>query len=205
MFMAKRTDMTAPQRQRGMTMIVALIMLLLLTLIGVAGMRDNQLQEKMSGGTEDRDTAFQAAESALREAELQIVNGPNNYSGSCSKVTAPTLGCYVMPGSNAPSRTCTNTTGNTCSESDYWAQYAWTTNANSAAYAGTGLTQVGTQPRYVIEQLPAGFSPVPGTQNGGASVASGAKMITDFLITARGTGRTSDAVVILQSLYRTVQ
>jgi type IV pilus assembly protein PilX len=186
-------------RQRGMTMIVALIMLLLLTLIGVAGMRDNQLQEKMAGGTEDRDTAFQAAEAALRAGEGEI-SSTGTYNGGCTPGT-----CYIdystaVP-AYAPSRLCG---GVACTESAYWQQYAWTTSTNSKVYAvSTSLTEVGAQPRYVVEKLPSTFSAISGTINDGASAGTGVVTITDFLITARGTGRTSDAVVILQSMYRT--
>jgi len=192
MSMTRVVNRQMPHSQQGMTMIVALIMLLLLTLIGVAGMRDNQLQEKMSGGTEDRDTAFQAAEAALRLGETQV----SGYTGSSIGGTCTVGTCFIQYTRSAPSRTCS---GVACTESAYWQQYAWTTSTNSAVYTGSGLTQVGAQPRFVIEQLPSSYTPISGTKN---TTNTATTTVADFLITARGTGRTSDAVVILQSLYR---
>lgn len=50
-------------------MIVALVMLLLLTIIGTASIRDTSLQEKMAANLRDYNLAFQAAEAGLREGE----------------------------------------------------------------------------------------------------------------------------------------
>lgn len=58
--------------QRGVALIVALILLLVATLIGLAGMRGTNLQERMSANMYDRSLAFQRAEAALRGAEVAI-------------------------------------------------------------------------------------------------------------------------------------
>src|SRR6185369_1363363 len=59
-------------RQRGVALVVALVLLLVATLIGLAASRGTMLQERMSGNTFDRSLAFQRAESALRAAEAAI-------------------------------------------------------------------------------------------------------------------------------------
>lgn len=59
----------APESQRGAVLIVALIMLLLLTMIGMASMRGTSLQENMAGNLRESNLSFQAAEAALREGE----------------------------------------------------------------------------------------------------------------------------------------
>jgi len=51
--------------QRGMALVVSLILLITVTLVGLAGMRGTILQERMAGGAYDRETGFQAAEAAL--------------------------------------------------------------------------------------------------------------------------------------------
>ena len=48
-----------------MALVVALVLLVAVTLIGLAGIRGTALQEKMAGNYYDRETAFQAAEAAL--------------------------------------------------------------------------------------------------------------------------------------------
>lgn len=55
--------------QRGSALIVSLVMLLLMTLVGVASMQGTILQEKMSGNLRDRELAFDASETALRAGE----------------------------------------------------------------------------------------------------------------------------------------
>lgn len=60
------------RKQRGMVLLVCLVMLLLLTMIGVAAMSNSTLQERLVGGTRDYNTAFQAAEAALRVGEAFV-------------------------------------------------------------------------------------------------------------------------------------
>jgi len=64
----------AYRRQRGITLIMSLLFLLLLTILGVTAINMSTLQEKMSGNLRDQDVAFQAAESALRYGELMVNN-----------------------------------------------------------------------------------------------------------------------------------
>ena len=59
--------------QRGAILIIALIMLLLLTIIGLSSMRGTSLQESMAGNMRDSSLALQAAEAALRQGE-NVVN-----------------------------------------------------------------------------------------------------------------------------------
>jgi type IV pilus assembly protein PilX len=56
-------------RQRGMALLVSLIMLLLLTMIGISSMQNATLQEKMSASVQLRNQSFQLAEAALRVGE----------------------------------------------------------------------------------------------------------------------------------------
>lgn len=180
-------------RQQGAALVVGLIMLLLLTLIGVAGMRDTLLQEKMVGNMIDREVALQAAESALRSAEEKIAN-----SGTVA-LAVDGLGVQEVL-----TRTPTNVT-----ESAFWhGTTRWQTN-NSAAYGFT-LPQVTAPPRYVIEfvGLTDGSSYASGTSANlviseelSSDVQSGS-IKYDYRITARATGTTPDSEVILQSTYR---
>jgi len=63
-----------PQRQRGASLIVVLVLLLVMTLLGLAVLRGTLLEERMSANMFDRSLAFQQAESALREAEDKVRN-----------------------------------------------------------------------------------------------------------------------------------
>nr|WP_038059550.1 PilX N-terminal domain-containing pilus assembly protein [Thioalkalivibrio sp. ALJT] len=63
----------ARTRQSGSALIIALILLLVITILAVAGMQNTVLQERMAGNMHDRNIAFQNAERGLRDA----ANDPN--------------------------------------------------------------------------------------------------------------------------------
>lgn len=70
-----------PQNQQsGVVLVISLIMLVLLTIISLTSMQVSGLEEKMAGNSRDQNVAFQAAESALREAETFILNNPTGVS-----------------------------------------------------------------------------------------------------------------------------
>lgn len=64
------------EAQAGAVLPIALIILLIISLLAVAGMSDTTLQERMAGSMRDRDIAFQAAEAALRQGEQWIEFNP---------------------------------------------------------------------------------------------------------------------------------
>ena len=77
---------TANAPQEGFVLIVGLVILGLLTMLALSGMRDSTMQEKMAGASRDSGLAFQAAESALRDAE------------NC--ITGATAGCAFDAGND---------------------------------------------------------------------------------------------------------
>ncbi len=81
------------QRQRGATLLVALVMLIVMTLLGLASIRGTSMQERMGANMYDRSLAFQAVESALREAEATV---------TISTVVTNSNGLYCLPGGVPP-------------------------------------------------------------------------------------------------------
>ena len=57
-----------PARERGAALVIALVMLLILTILGIAAMNTSSLEEKMAGNTQEQTHAFQAAESGINSA-----------------------------------------------------------------------------------------------------------------------------------------
>ena len=55
-------------RQSGAVLIVAMVILLILTLLGVSTMNTTSLQERIAANTQERVHAFQAAETGLNQA-----------------------------------------------------------------------------------------------------------------------------------------
>lgn len=73
-----RSSMPWARGQGGAVLIIGLIILVVLTLLGVQGMRNNVAQERMASNMRERNTAFQAAEAALRVGEA---TGPFDGAG----------------------------------------------------------------------------------------------------------------------------
>lgn len=124
------------QRQRGVTLVMAMIFLLILGALGAWAAANNSLQERMAGNTRNRDLAFQAAEAALREAEDTLPAWRTlPFDGTNGLLT------YVATTSNSQA---------------YWRDDAQWSSYRSAT---TTLNQVATAPRYVVQKLPNSENP----------------------------------------------
>lgn len=167
-----------PLDERGAVMIVTLIMLLVLTLLGTAAARMALLEERMTGNTQDRSVAFEAAEAALREGEefleqaaLPAFNG--------------TGGLYVPAPPTGP---------------PLWRTVDWDTPAAVRAYAGLagspGILSRATA-HYVIEELPRVTTP-------GESIVLGSPVGEPrfYRVTAQAVGTAGNATVTVQSTYK---
>lgn len=83
--------------QRGVALVVALVLLLVATLIGLASVRGTNLQERMTANMYDRSLAFQRAESALRAAEDAITTNWQIATLGGVDCSVPGLVCNTMP------------------------------------------------------------------------------------------------------------
>src|ERR1700740_79310 len=75
--------------QRGIALIIGLIILAVLSLIGVAAFSVSTQEERMAGNSRDRIRAFEAAEAAVRDCE-NFANTGAKFDGSDGSYTAPT-------------------------------------------------------------------------------------------------------------------
>jgi type IV pilus assembly protein PilX len=175
-------------------------MLLLMTLIGTTGMQSTSLQEKMAGNMRNRNLAFQAAESALEagesfigsktSAELDaLVLDPNafNCTGADGLYKQSGTGCSIVDGPDPDAV-----------PDPIWDTVNWdpSNNPDYATFGGK-LAHVNEDvkysPKYIIEDL--GLFDCHGS-------AAGTNDCRRFRVTARATGGTTDAVVMLQSIYQ---
>src|SRR5690606_8312266 len=67
-------SMHAPHGQQGVSLLVVLILLIVMSVLGIAVLRSSAMQERMSANMRDRSLAFQAAETALRYAQDEVLN-----------------------------------------------------------------------------------------------------------------------------------
>ncbi len=160
--------------EKGAVLITGLLILLVLTLIGIAGMNNSTLEEMMSRNYSSRNIAFQAAEAALREGE--------------DFLTSATLPPF--PGTNA-----THDSSGLYGESVDLSGLTWDVN-DSAQYSGT-ISGVDAPPRFIIEEL------VLIDDEGNDSLVEGTEVSERqmYRVTARGVGSLPGTVVILQTTY----
>jgi Tfp pilus assembly protein PilX len=92
----------ARSRQSGAVLVIAMIMLLVLTLLGVTAMNTTSMQERMAANSQELTRAFQAAETGLWSAVLNIQNlylvNTNNtttgYSDALSSGNGKSAGAF---------------------------------------------------------------------------------------------------------------
>jgi type IV pilus assembly protein PilX len=162
-------------RQRGIVLVVALLMLLILTLIGVAASRGSWLQLKMAGNAQDSHVAFEAAEAELIDCEVVLTQ---TILPAFSKNGAH--GYYDIEGNETQPA---------------WERTTWT-DGDSREYGGLAIPGVAAPPRCIVEQLP----PVP-TPGGDLSSDTPAFTLM-YRVTARGVGASDNTSVLLQTTYR---
>lgn len=78
--------MTAKPRfsQQGVSLVIVLVLLLVMTVLGLAVLRGTLLEERMTANLRDRSLSFQAAEAALREGETIAAAEPTPPPAGCS-------------------------------------------------------------------------------------------------------------------------
>ena len=169
------------KHQRGSILIVSLMILVVLTMIGVSSMSTSSLQERMAGNFRDRQIAFQAAEMTLAYAEEFARNNINSAS-----IFNDTNGYYSSY--NGPTNLSAFNT-------------SWWTNTGSQALPTT-ITQVRTQPRFIIEYRgDIGETEGTSVNLSGYGESAGGGTISNFRVTVRATGLSDNTQVILQSNY----
>jgi len=181
-----------PFPQRGVVLPVALVLLVLVTLVGLAAVRGTVMQQRMAANFYDREIAFQANEAALRQAEAAI-----------RTATAAASGAAGFPD-------CSPGSGNVCQADPF----------NDDRVPADAITEVPTtafdggrlaagKPQYIVQYMGNFAMPVPNVKQ--ISSCSGylpcaSTQTADFYrITARsGDPAAIDgrAYVMLQSVFR---
>jgi type IV pilus assembly protein PilX len=75
----KQLSGSQPQRQLGATLVVALIILATMTVLGVANLKSSSMQTSMARFSENREQAYQLAESILTQIETELVADRHDF------------------------------------------------------------------------------------------------------------------------------
>jgi type IV pilus assembly protein PilX len=174
----RQTTRFPGRSQRGAVLIVALVLLLVLTILGTASVRDTAMEERMAGNFRDYSAAMEAAETALRTGEIEL--GSSTAFGNMTFSAAGTDGLYdvALMSSSADPLSASN-----------WA------NVDPGVLANP---LIDADPDYYIEQLPEidlpGSDLVVGFQDKPPPVQF-------YRVTGKGYGISPNSEVILQSTY----
>ncbi|WP_329740509.1 PilX N-terminal domain-containing pilus assembly protein [Dyella sp. A6] len=158
--------------QQGIALVVALILLVLISLVGLAAMRGTIMQQKMSSNLYDRQVAFQSAEAALRAATALVPTSPTLIWHNCQ---AGGITCLPNPFNDPTLPTS--------------AIHSVATGNNTGDF--TASTVAASQPQYVVENMGnwvdqstnTGFGSTANSRNYGVQGSSGTSVY--YRITAR--------------------
>ena len=192
-------------RQRGLSLIVVMLILVVVTILGIGGAQIALLGERSTRYDRDYLVATQSAEAALMDAEYDI-RGPNTDPNTrVASFTAGNIGIFV-------SGCGTGTGQGLCMPPDDAAKPVWatvdfldaTTGAHTVAFgaftgrifkSGSTGVQPELAPRYIIEVVD---DLMPGG-NAGASASPRPKM---YRVTAIGFGPRKEVQVVMQTAFR---
>jgi type IV pilus assembly protein PilX len=191
--------------QRGVTLIIVMLILVVVTILGIGGARIALLGERSTRFDRDYLIASQAAESALMDAQTDINNSTSANSRSAMFTPNDTGlfidGCGAGPASPTSSQGLCNPTA--LGTKPAWAVVDFTDTSNTAvtvpygAFTGavfsSGLGGIRPElpPRYIIEVVPDNSPGLDASQN--------PKL---YRITAIGFGPRKEVQVVLQTAYR---
>ncbi|KUM04420.1 hypothetical protein KIF53_17115 [Chromobacterium subtsugae] len=165
-----------PARQSGFTLIAALMILIVITIIGLAMMRSVGLQERMAGNMREKGRAFEAAQSALQYAEWWLTQGSNagGAAVSCS-------------GALSSLQICSNALATPTTLSSWATSYTYSPPYLSVPANGAAG---GSQTFYQPPQLYLQYLGLNAAGNGAL-----------YQLTALGYGGNAYSIVVLQSTF----
>lgn len=194
--------------QSGSILILSLLMLLILSMVGVASIGNVNLNERMASNYRDHDVSFQAAESALAEGERRASNysvsfDESDFQSACTSSNCFTTTCsdgFCFNGSYPVSGACDLDMPVT----PLWlVDGTWATGGVSRE-AIASFPTLPVQPKYIIEFM---CYVVADTTAGTPSVTPpyGVDWAYMYRITAYAEGATGGSRTMLQSTYKVLK
>lgn len=189
----------APQ-QRGASLIVVMMVLTVVSLLGIAGIQIATMSERGARNDRDMQVAWQAAEAALIDAELDIYgptastrrsifknsNDISSFVAGCGN-SGISIGLCTLVSTGRPAwLTVDFTDASSSARTTVFGQYT-----NRTFMAGGLGVQPSKPPRYIIEPIPDPERDI--TSNTTTYI---------YRVTAMGFGPRDDIQAVLQIIYR---
>lgn len=192
--------------QRGVSLIIVLLILVIVSILGVSGVQISMMAEKSARNDRDYQIAWQSSEAALVDAEFDIEGLPasaTNKRKTIFKLGQTDISKFINGcGTSSPSTglCALNETGKPA-----WLTVDFTNSENNASTiafgtftgrsfpAGGAGIQPSKPPRYVIEAI-------PDPDNARTTKPTDIKYI--YRVTAMGFGPNPETQTVVQMLYR---
>jgi len=167
----------------GVALFISLVLLLVLTILGVSVVQTTSLEIRMARNEHDTLLAFEAAESALRDAEvvLEATTSIVNYDD------AGAAGLWTVADLN---------------QFDRWEDDAiWSDGRSVVASTAVDAAPDQQQPRYIIEHLASVLREENAYQLDDPYGGSAADRVEVFRVTSLGFGGSANSRAMLQTTY----
>ena len=164
-------------RQAGVTLVVSLVLLVAMTLLSVTSIQTTRTEIAMAGNLRETGLTFNAAEAGLRFAESFVED-----SISTTIFADPTIGLYAE-----------------ADEDPDYSDYTIWTASQDAAFS---LAYVVEDPKFIIRYLgDRSQNPAANVNIAGYGTAQPGITVSNFRVTARGTGQSGNVRRFIQSYY----
>jgi len=185
-----------PARQKGATLVIALLILVLIMMIGITAVSTSNTQYKLAGNLQYEDVALNNAETAVTAAETWLSTGANFRNGGFTaydRAATPELLPIGHLGAQAAvnDRSPLSMTWRDSTEDPG--------TANSLSVVDPVLGR-NTAQRYFVELMSTNNRLLGSSQVVGGRSSSGCNQVNTYQITGRGTGARGAAKYI-QSFY----
>lgn len=113
------------RHQSGVSLVIVLVLLVAMSILGIAVLRSSAMQERMSANQRDRSLAFQASEAALRYAQDELGAGAWDINVPTGSVCT---GAICPPGfgpawTDVPTAAFDFSSAGLAAEPEYWIEY----------------------------------------------------------------------------------
>jgi type IV pilus assembly protein PilX len=169
--------MTSKKDQSGFTLVISLVILVSLTVLGITSMQNTRTAVSMAGNQRESGLTFNAAEAGLKAGEAHVTN-----SASIGEYSEASSGLY----------------GETDNDPDYYDHATWDASQGS----GLSLPYVAAQPKFIVKYLgDRSQNEVAAVNIGGYGSSQPGITVSNFRITAQGTGQSGKLTRYVQSYF----
>lgn len=192
--MIKTRNRPSRSRQKGMTLLIILMLLLISGVMAITGATIGRVDEKIAQNARDASIAHQAAEAALRDARADLLGSRVFYGATGASYTCDSTGYKGFCLATTTSETSQATLLANLLDTSKSVAFGEMTGRSASEQFGSSSVPGGVtrQPRYVIEPI---------LDDESVDITSGTPHYV-YRITALGFGALSGTQIMIQEVVR---